>query len=122
MAHPTTTCQTSKKRCRVAQLQLFHVDLEAGIITLKDMIMWESFKVKGKFLPALKPKLQQLALQVILLDKYNKNFFAQMPQLFLYNQFTMTVRAVWVTCFSGTHVGRGRNSSSGLCMQSTTSC
>ena len=114
MVHPTTTCQTSKKWCRVAQLQPFHVDLEVGIIALNDAIVRESFEVKGKFPPALKPKLQQLALQVILIDKYNKNFFAQMSQLFPYNWFTMTVRAVWATCFSGTHVGCGRNSSSGL--------
>ena len=110
-----------KKRRRVVQLQPFHADLEAGIIVLKDAIARESFEVKGKFPPALKPKLQQLALQAILLDEYN-NFFAQMPQLFPYSRFTMTVRAVWATCFSGTHVGRGRNSSSGLCTRSTTSC
>ena len=78
--------------------------------------------MKGKFLPALKPKLQQLVLQAILLDKYNKNFFAQMPQLFLYSWFTMMVRAVWATYFSGTHMGRSRNSSSSLCMWSTASC
>ena len=98
------------------------MDLEAGIIALKDAIMRESFEVKGKFLPVLKPKLQQLAQLAILLDEYNKNFFAQMPQLFPYSRFTMMVRAVWATCFSGTHVGRGRNSSSGLCTWSTTSC
>ena len=78
--------------------------------------------MKGKFPPVLKPKLQQLALQAILLDKYNKNFFVQMPQLFPYSQFTMTVCVVWVTCFSGTHVDCGRNSSCGLCTRSTTSC
>ena len=57
-----------KKQRRVTQLQPFHADLEAGIIALKNAIMRESFKVKGKFPPALKPKLQQLALQAILLD------------------------------------------------------
>ena len=111
-----------KKWRRVAQLQLFHADLEAGIIVLKDTIARESFEVKGKFPLALKPKLQQLALQVILLDEYNKNFFAQMPWLFPCSWFTMTVCAVWAMCFSGTHVGHGRNSSSGLCTRSTTSC
>ena len=46
-----------KKQHRVMQLQPFHMDQEAGIVVLKDAIMRESFEVKGKFQPALKPKL-----------------------------------------------------------------
>ena len=49
-----------KKQCRVTQLQPFHADLEAGIIALKSTIARELFEVKGKFPPALKPKLQSL--------------------------------------------------------------
>ena len=79
--HGASNNDIPKKRHRVAQLQLFHADLEAGIIALKDAIMWESFEVKGKFPPVLKPKQWQLALQAILLDKYNKNFFTQMRLL-----------------------------------------
>ncbi|KAF8591663.1 hypothetical protein K439DRAFT_779371 [Ramaria rubella] len=79
-----------KKRRKVQQLQPFHPDLEASIETMKLAIAAESFEVKGKFPPALKPKLQQLALQAIVLDEYNENFFARMPQLFPYNKFTMT--------------------------------
>ncbi|KAF8513517.1 hypothetical protein JB92DRAFT_2923045 [Gautieria morchelliformis] len=79
-----------KKKRRVQQLQPFHPDLEESIETLKVAIAAESFEVKGKFPPSLKPKLQQLALQAIVLDEYNENFFARMPQLFPYNKFTMT--------------------------------
>lgn len=80
-----------KKRRKVQQLQPFHPDLEASIERLKFAIAAESFEIKGKFPPSLKPKLQQLALQAISLDEYNDNFFARMPQLFPYNKFTMTV-------------------------------
>ena len=80
-----------KKRRKLQQLQPFHPDLEASIEALKVAIAAESFEVKGKFPPSLKPKLQQLALQAIVLDEYNDNFFARMPQLFPYNKFTMTV-------------------------------
>ena len=79
------------KKRRKMQLQPFHPDLEASIEALKVAIAAESFEIKGKFPPALKPKLQQLALQAIVLDEYNDNFFARMPQLFPYNKFTMTV-------------------------------
>lgn len=80
-----------KKKRKVQQLQPFHPNLEASIEALKVAIAAESFEIKGKFPPALKPKLQQLALQAIVLDEYNDNFFARMPQLFPYNKFTMTV-------------------------------
>lgn len=50
--------------------------------------------MKGKFPPALKPPLQQLAKQAIIQGEYNDAFFLRMPQIFPYNKFTMTVGGI----------------------------
>ncbi|KAF8522754.1 hypothetical protein BU17DRAFT_44466 [Hysterangium stoloniferum] len=87
---PSTAGGDGSKKRRKVQLKAFSDELEASIEALKVAIAQESFEVKGKFPPPLKPKLQQLALQAIVQGEYNDNFFARMPQLFPYNKFTMT--------------------------------
>ena len=52
----------------------------------------ESWGVKGRFPPAMKPLLAQVALKAIRLNEYDDNFFNLMPRLFPYNRFTMSVR------------------------------
>ncbi|KIJ23880.1 hypothetical protein M422DRAFT_56659, partial [Sphaerobolus stellatus SS14] len=80
----------AKKKRKVTDAQPLSEKLEASIEALKLEIAKESFEVKGKFPPALKPPLQQLAIQAIALGEYNESFFLRMPQLFPYNKFTMT--------------------------------
>ncbi|KAJ3535388.1 hypothetical protein NMY22_g6514 [Coprinellus aureogranulatus] len=57
---------------------------------MKQAIAKENWEQKGKFPPALKPQLAQLALLAIRLDEYDDHFFNLMPVLFPYNKFTMT--------------------------------
>ena len=89
-ANPSSDAPLKKKR-KVTDIQPLSQQLEASIEALKVEIAKESFEVKGKFPPALKPPLQQLAIQAIVQGEYNESFFARMPQLFPYNKFTMTV-------------------------------
>ena len=61
-------------------------------------IVAETWDVKGKFPPTLKPLLAQVALKAIILGEYDDNFFNLMPTLFPYNKFTMTKlikRTIW---------------------------
>ncbi|KAH8092172.1 hypothetical protein BXZ70DRAFT_1010874 [Cristinia sonorae] len=92
-----STASTSKKKRRV-EIRPFHPDLQAMIEQLKLSIAVENFEQKGKFPPALKPFLGQVALKAIVLGEYDDNFFNVMPTLFPYNKFTMTKlikRTIW---------------------------
>lgn len=51
----------------------------------------ESWDVKGKFPPGIKPILADVALKAVKLGEYDEDFFSLMPVLFPYNKFTMTV-------------------------------
>ncbi|KAH9851238.1 hypothetical protein C2E23DRAFT_869442 [Lenzites betulinus] len=87
-----------KKRRKTVEIQPFHPDLEAAIDVLKEAIAKESWDVKGKFPPSLKPVLAQVALKAVILGEYDENFFNLMPRLFPYNKFTMTKlikRTIW---------------------------
>jgi hypothetical protein len=90
----------------------FHPELQASIDMLKEAIakgtanqlpalpsstsvtlppFTESWETKGKFPPAIKPVLAEVAIKAIHLDEYDEHFFNLMPVLFPYNKFTMTV-------------------------------
>ncbi|KAL4242679.1 hypothetical protein ABKN59_011519 [Abortiporus biennis] len=88
---------TSKKK-RKTEIQPFHPDLMPLLEELKAAIARENWEQKGKFPPAMKPLLSQVALKAIILGDYNENFFNLMPRLFPYNKFTMTKlikRTIW---------------------------
>lgn len=51
----------------------------------------ESWDVRGKFPPSIKPILAEVALKAVRLGEYDEDFFSLMPVLFPYNKFTMTV-------------------------------
>jgi hypothetical protein len=96
--------------CAHSRLQRpFHPELAAAIEELKAHIdrgtppsvppdtsphsrphaLTEDWTNKGKFPPAIKPVLGQVALTAIRLNEYDDNFFNLMPRLFPYNRFTM---------------------------------
>lgn len=54
--------------------------------------------VKGKFPPALKPTLAQVALKAVVLGEYDDNFFNLMPKIFPYNRYTLSVNDSPRTC------------------------
>ncbi|RPD77316.1 hypothetical protein L226DRAFT_602847 [Lentinus tigrinus ALCF2SS1-7] len=88
----------AKKRRKTVEIQPFHPELEQAIEVLKEAIAKESWDVKGKFPPGLKPLLGQVALKAVILGEYDDNFFNLMPRLFPYNKFTMTKlikRTIW---------------------------
>ncbi|GBE86852.1 hypothetical protein BKA93DRAFT_886629 [Sparassis latifolia] len=88
----------SKKKRKTVEIQPFHPELEKALDQLREAIAKETWEVKGKFPPSLKPLLAQVALQAIILGEYDDNFFNLMPRLFPYNKFTMTKlikRTVW---------------------------
>ncbi|KAI0633107.1 hypothetical protein C8Q77DRAFT_1073988 [Trametes polyzona] len=87
-----------KKKRKTVEIQPFHPELEAAIEVLKEAIAKENWEQKGKFPPALKPVLAQVALKAVILGEYDENFFNLMPRLFPYNKFTMTKlikRTIW---------------------------
>lgn len=86
----TSTSAPPSRSHKHAANHRFSDELEASFDALKVAIAEENWEVKGKFPPSIKPKLQQLALQAIVLGEYNEHFFARMPTLFPYNKFTMT--------------------------------
>jgi len=90
----TSESAPSKKKRKITDAQPLSAELEASIEVLKEQIAKENFEVKGKFPPALKPPLQQLAKQAIIQGEYNDAFFLRMPQIFPYNKFTMTVGGI----------------------------
>lgn len=51
----------------------------------------ESWELKTKFPPSLKPLVADVALRAVRLGEYDDDFFSLMPVLFPYNRFTMTV-------------------------------
>ncbi|KAI0062963.1 hypothetical protein BV25DRAFT_1825014 [Artomyces pyxidatus] len=82
--------EIGKKKRKVVDILPFHPELEAAIDDLKVAIAKESWEVKGKFPPAMKPILADVALKAIKLNEYDDNFFNLMPRLFPYNRFTMS--------------------------------
>jgi hypothetical protein len=64
----------------------------------------ESWETKGKFPPAIKPLLAEVAVKAIVLQEYDEHFFNLMPVLFPYNKFTMSVSGVFFPCCCGTVV------------------
>ncbi|KLO15589.1 hypothetical protein SCHPADRAFT_927081 [Schizopora paradoxa] len=80
----------AKKKRKTVDIESFHPDLQEALLELKAAISKESFEQKGKFPPGLKPMLNRVALKAIGCGEYNDNFFSLMPQLFIYNKFTMT--------------------------------
>ncbi|KAI0354172.1 hypothetical protein OH77DRAFT_1426194 [Trametes cingulata] len=94
----STADGNAKKRRKTVEIQPFHPELEQAIDVLKEAIAKENWEVKGKFPPALKPLLAQVALKAVILGEYDDNFFNLMPKLFPYNKFTMTKlikRTIW---------------------------
>ncbi|OJA12665.1 hypothetical protein AZE42_08819 [Rhizopogon vesiculosus] len=78
------------KKKKVVDFRDFHPDLQAAIEDLKVAIATESWDVKGKFPPSIKPVLADVALKAVNLGEYDEDFFNLMPVLFPYNRFTMT--------------------------------
>ncbi|KAN0061295.1 hypothetical protein ACQY0O_006141 [Thecaphora frezii] len=63
--------------------------LQAAFGNLKSLVAKESFAVKTKFPPTLKPPLIETAKLAVELGEYNDNFFNYLPTIFPYNRFTM---------------------------------
>ncbi len=63
--------------------------LQAAFDELKQKVEAESFAVKTKFPPALKPPLVETAKLAVMLGEYDDNFFNYLPAIFPYNRFTM---------------------------------
>ena len=92
---------------RRTDVRSFHPELEQMIESLKVAIANGKFEpgiplyivstrppeswVKGKFPPALKPTLAQVALKAVVLGEYDDNFFNLMPKIFPYNRYTLSV-------------------------------
>ncbi|KIJ18050.1 hypothetical protein PAXINDRAFT_175314 [Paxillus involutus ATCC 200175] len=85
-----TVVEENGKKRKVVDLREFHSELQAAIEDLKAAISKESWDVKGKFPPAIKPILADVALKAVRLGEYDDDFFGLMPVLFPYNRFTMT--------------------------------
>ncbi|KDE04755.1 hypothetical protein MVLG_04811 [Microbotryum lychnidis-dioicae p1A1 Lamole] len=67
----------------------FSAEMQKEIDRLKDEVAKESFEVKNKFPPRLRPILVDVAMRALELDEYDDDFFAIMPKIFPYNLFTM---------------------------------
>ncbi|SPO28454.1 uncharacterized protein UTRI_04851 [Ustilago trichophora] len=63
--------------------------LQAAFDELKQKVDAESFAVKTKFPPSLKPPLVETAKLAVMLGEYDDNFFNHLPTIFPYNRFTM---------------------------------
>lgn len=63
--------------------------LQAAFDDLKAKVDAESFAVKTKFPPSLKPPLVETAKLAVMLGEYDDNFFNHLPTIFPYNRFTM---------------------------------
>ncbi|KAF9232902.1 hypothetical protein BU15DRAFT_90551 [Melanogaster broomeanus] len=85
-----TIVEENGKKRKVVDLREFHPELQAAIEDLKAAISKESWDVKGKFPPAIKPILADAALKAVKLGEYDEDFFSLMPVLFPYNRFTMS--------------------------------
>lgn len=64
--------------------------LAAELEHLKQLVAQESFQVKARFPPSLRPPLRKAARLALELGEYTDNFFNYLPQLFPYNRFTMS--------------------------------
>ncbi|KAF9228200.1 hypothetical protein BS17DRAFT_773236 [Gyrodon lividus] len=85
-----TIVEENGKKRKVVDLREFHPELQAAIEDLKVAISNDSWDVKGKFPPGIKPILADVALKAVRLGEYDDDFFSLMPVLFPYNRFTMT--------------------------------
>jgi hypothetical protein len=85
-----TVIEDNGKKRKVVDLRDFHPELQLAIEDLKTAISKESWDVKGKFPPSIKPILADVALKAVNLGEYDEDFFNLMPVLFPYNRFTMT--------------------------------
>ncbi|KAL0956297.1 hypothetical protein HGRIS_002454 [Hohenbuehelia grisea] len=83
--------ENNNKKKKIPDITCFHPDLQASVQALKEVIAKESWEVKGKFPPSIKPFLATIAMQAIRLGEYDEHFFNLMPALFPYNKFTMSV-------------------------------
>lgn len=81
----------SKNAKKVSRYPTLPVDerLQAAFDDLKLKVDAESFEVKAKFPPALRPPLIETAKLAVMLGEYNDNFFNYLPTIFPYNRFTM---------------------------------
>ncbi|GJJ09129.1 hypothetical protein Clacol_003351 [Clathrus columnatus] len=68
----------------------FSDSLEASFDELKIEAAKEKWEVKGRFPLSLNLKLRILATDAIWNGEYNEHFFARMPLIFPYNEYTMT--------------------------------
>ncbi|KAG2127692.1 hypothetical protein DEU56DRAFT_820086 [Suillus clintonianus] len=85
-----TVVEENGKKRKVVDIRDFHPELQLAIEDLKAAISKESWDVKGKFPPSVKPILADVALKAVNLGEYDDDFFNLMPVLFPYNRFTMT--------------------------------
>ncbi|KIK33455.1 hypothetical protein CY34DRAFT_18356 [Suillus luteus UH-Slu-Lm8-n1] len=85
-----TVIEDNGKKRKVVDIRDFHPELQLAIEDLKFTILKESWGVKGKFPPSVKPILADVALKAVNLGEYDEDFFNLMPVLFPYNRFTMT--------------------------------
>ncbi|KAG1744590.1 uncharacterized protein EDB91DRAFT_191861 [Suillus paluster] len=85
-----TVVEENGKKRKVVDIRDFHAELQLAIEDLKVAISKESWDVKGKFPPSVKPILADVALKAVNLGEYDEDFFNLMPVLFPYNRFTMT--------------------------------
>ncbi|KAF8553864.1 hypothetical protein OG21DRAFT_1509639 [Imleria badia] len=85
-----TIIEENGKKRKVVDLREFDPDLQAAFEELKVAISKESWDVRGKFPPSVKPILADIALKAVRLGEYDEDFFSLMPVLFPYNKFTMT--------------------------------
>ncbi|KAG1733547.1 hypothetical protein EDB19DRAFT_1880057 [Suillus lakei] len=85
-----TVIEDNGKKRKVVDIRDFHPELQLAIEDLKAAISKESWDVKGKFPPLVKPILADVALKAVNLGEYDEDFFNLMPVLFPYNRFTMT--------------------------------
>jgi hypothetical protein len=87
------------------QHQSFSPELLADFAHLRELVAEADFTVKAKFPQQLRAPLAATAIKAVELEEYGDAFFKQLPEIFPYNKFTMTVGcsirfdsiAVWVT-------------------------
>ncbi|KAG2137883.1 uncharacterized protein EDB93DRAFT_1166549 [Suillus bovinus] len=85
-----TVIEENGKKRKVVDIRDFHPELQLAFEDLKSAISKESWDVKGKFPPSIKPILADVALKAVNLGEYDEDFFNLMPVLFPYNRYTMT--------------------------------
>ncbi|KAK4050153.1 hypothetical protein OIV83_003724 [Microbotryomycetes sp. JL201] len=67
----------------------FSPELQKQLDMLKAEVAKESFEVKSKFPPRLKPILVDVAMLAVELGEFDDDFLAVLPKIFPYNLFTM---------------------------------